>query len=166
MFKTIREAFAAIRSGPQSEAPDLAREIERQACSTDLASMSDRELQAIEDSCSAVMAAARSTRLRRRGWKMAEWLHPGPGSIREECEVGEPYWIIPNSEWGQRSYCAVQPDGARLYIGEPDEIGPRGIRELAALADEGWNITITGRYSTHFPGRTLHVRVFRGADRL
>jgi hypothetical protein len=46
-----------------------------------------------------------------------------------------------------------------LYRGEPYMLCGRQLRELLALEEDGWDVTIGGRESTHFPGWTVPVVV-------
>jgi hypothetical protein len=87
-------------------------------------------------------------------------------------------WCKVRDDWGQRgaprsgiykldhwmdhlSRLVVLETGRTLFRSEPYGIDGEDLRQLVALAGEGWDISIRPELSTHFPGCTMAVIVTR-----
>lgn len=52
-------------------------------------------------------------------------------------------------------------DGVKMYISEPYGYGfdAEALRRLAKVAEAGWTVRVDAESATHFPGRTVAVRL-------
>lgn len=92
---------------------------------------------------------------RRRGWDQGS----PAGIARDPYGRGgvNPFDLLvdhPRREWR---------NGAKVYVAEPYGygFGADALRRLAQVVDDGWSIRIDAELATHFPGRTVAVRLRR-----
>lgn len=86
-----------------------------------------------------------------RYYKVAAWDRGGPGIDKhggyDQCWIDHPSKLLDKNP------------GTTIYRSEPYELDGDGIRELVVLMDKGWDVTIDGHMSAHFPGETVAVLV-------
>jgi hypothetical protein len=108
---------------------------------------------------SAMMIAARSEKLRRWGFQARKWDRSGPFVMKY------PYgaWAVGDTDGVyDHGYVLRRPEsGFKQYVVEPYQIDEVGIKRLATLADEGWQVEIAPRWSIHFPGDTMAITLRR-----
>lgn len=166
MRRTLNEAMDAIAGRPtrprmyadgecgDSEAATL---IERTLRALDLNSLDGAQLDHLGRVLAGGMAGVRTEGMGRAGVRVREW-RPGrkqPGverhSYGHDWKAGVEWWDHPSVR--------VLDNGDKVYVSEPYNLGGDAIRQLAALADEGWVVQIHGNFSTHFPGSTVCVLI-------
>ncbi len=115
---------------------------------------------------SAGIAAERTADFIKRGWKRRPWTATTPGSPcvkRHRGFNGGSYldfdWGA-TEEWFDHWYRLVMPGGT-VFVSEPYDIGPKGMANLAALEDQGWDVMVRAANALHFPGRTVAVWIYR-----
>ncbi len=56
--------------------------------------------------------------------------------------------------------CRVRlPDGRWCYVAEPYSLDTEAVAEIAHLAANGWDVTVTAWRARHYPGHTLAVEI-------
>lgn len=125
-----------------------------------LASLTDWQLEYLERGCAAVIKAIRLLQAKRWGFQRRGWDANGPGTLK----YGPGAWASPSNGWGDHVY-TIRYAGHTTYVSEPYSLHEDGLRELLALSEQGWEVTIRGDRSTHFPGHTFAIWLKRPARR-
>ena len=116
-----------------------------------LSGLSGAQLDHLERVLSAGLAAVREQQfLKCRLLRTEHWDRRGPGLD----ELG-----FRTASWLDHLSRLVLPCGRVYYRSEPYRLGAAALRELVALEDEGWDVSVRPELSTHFPGRTAAVIV-------
>lgn len=112
----------------------------------------DLELDGVERVAAAIISSVRQELLRREGGKVRRWGPRGPGVQRLKYNA---YYL--SGKWCD--HCVRITLGAQeMYMSQPYSLNKDALRELLDLADrEGWDVTIGGWPSVHFPSRTMAV---------
>lgn len=110
------------------------------------------------------MAAIRSNWLRSDGWKVLPWRPTTPNSPARQSKGIRgyyKYWEFDRSRlghWFDHPYRLVNRNkGITIFVAEPYQINGEDLVQLAALEQEGWDVTIWPEKALHFPGSTTAV---------
>lgn len=120
--------------------------------------LTEGQLDELRRVCSAGIAAIKSRKLGHQ-YSFKDW-HPGSKSpvckYDEDCQSWD--WDFFHRPWMDHLSRMVDKETKKvMYRSEPYELGEEAILCLAELVKEGWDVQVTGRYSTHFPGETVAV---------
>lgn len=144
--------------GGVSGESELASALERLIRDADLKKLTGEQLDHLGRLLSAAKAVSWQEVLRRDGWKVRAWRaakgHPGAR------HVGHGMYEL-RAEWIDHPFRYTGADGQPVFCSEPYGLTAGALRELAALADEGWDVDVNPCFSTHFPGCTILVKVRR-----
>jgi hypothetical protein len=98
------------------------------------------------------LAAVKDERINRH-YHVRDWGRRGPGMDRDH---------IYHERWMDHlSRLVSKENGCVYYRSEPYELHVDELRELIALTEAGWKVKIDASLSTHFPGRTTAVLVYK-----
>lgn len=115
----------------------------------DLESLDWQELDQLERQAAELLARIREQEDRRVGWKTS-------GSIVRGAPWPNDHGAIPWREWIDHPY-KLLVGGTQIFVSEPYHLTNESLPELAALAESGWDIAITGRQARWFPGSTIAI---------
>jgi hypothetical protein len=96
------------------------------------------------------------------------------GMIRDQCEIKVRPWrpkkgqpAVSKNErigydfdlasWRDHPSIEVYKDGKIAYISEPYSLGHKSFRQLVSLIDDGWDVSVSAAFSTHYPGSTVKI---------
>lgn len=130
---------------------------------TKLDSITEYSLDRLSRTVLSMVVAIRCERMKRWGFKVRRWDvgKPGPGRTLDRDArryYGFSDYRAESEGWVDHGYKLLR-DGKTIYVSEPYQLGNDEIRELAALADQGWQVTIWPGRAIHFPGETMAVWV-------
>jgi hypothetical protein len=120
----------------------------------DLTGLTGEQLDHLERVLAGGLAAVQATQLR-RAYHVREWRQGGPGMGR--LGLHHLGWMDHLSKLKSRQ------TGRLYYRSEPYHLDGEALRELVALLDADWEVTVRPNHSDHFPGQTMAVLVSRKA---
>ena len=115
--------------------------------------LTERETSDLKRVMAAFIAASNAEHLTGQGITVRSFDSRGPGVERENGG-----WFLNRGGWADHVYALQHPGTkGKTYVSEPYEVDNDGIRTLARLIDEGWDVHLTGRDGMHFPGWTFCI---------
>jgi hypothetical protein len=142
-------------AGDQCGESDLSSKVEDLLRAADLGALTCAQLDHLGRILAGGQAAAWDEVLRRSGCRRSPWQprRGNPGVKEADFLRGI------NALWMDHPFVMRDRDGNKEFVSEPYELCAPALRQLVDLLDDGWNVRIKGIFSTHFPGRTMLVRI-------
>lgn len=153
-FRVLHEALVAVLG---SVFPAWLLDSISQIEKLNMLKRTDHELDELERFAAAIITAARSELLHRHGERVKKWDSSGPFVHKIPRYCGGGFEVYPDGVLDHYYVLFNVERGTKRYISEPYQVTNHGIKALAKLIDEGWDVEIDGRMGTYFPGDTITV---------
>jgi hypothetical protein len=123
----------------------------------DLSEVADSE----DDLCRLLEETVQTIRLnqwKRVGFHIRDrWDRYGPGVTK----LPHNGWELKATGWQDHCSRLITPKAGKTYVSEPYNLDGEGLRDLAELSGQGWDVHITAWRSTWYPGHTLAIELCR-----
>lgn len=148
----------------RDDAPDWAISLINALSDRCIEDLSVRQWDTAERLLCAVLGAMRASVMLKQGASVRAWRpRSGQPSVRRTVYGDWEFAKGASASWIDHPYRLVfkQEDGSQheYFCSEPYSLSAEALRDLVALADQGWSVSVGTDWALHYPGSTLHVRV-------
>ena len=159
------DRYGSTSSKAHTDESDAVRKL---IAEVDVKAMDWNQLDQLERCASALLGVIRTEEYRRAGIKVRAWRNVRGAPGAERVDYGTGYRCFEqrpeHRTWMDHPYRLAIPatehhPAYEKYVSEPYRLFDDGIKALAGLIDEGWEVDISAERALHYPGSTVQIQL-------